>query len=333
MATKQRIAYIDFMKGLCIILVVAFHINPTAFGDPYGYMLQQFRIPMYFFLSGLFFKLYGGFFDFARKKINNIIIPLILFLLLGVIYCFGRNLLENHLSIGKALSLLPLNPIRNNTPLWFLVVLFEVNIIYYLLQKFLPRWLTIVVAILLSAIGYIIVRTGYNLALYLDIALVAMPFFVLGSESRRMGLLEKGPHVVVRVVFAVVVGVILFFFAQRINMLHRIYPSYFRLYMLPSLSIMALLFLCQYIKRPVPVISHLGRYSIMVLGTHYFLIGPFKLVIARFLPQLVDSSWHLFVVLLFVIILEYPVIYLLRKYLPRFTAQEEFFHEGWKIKK
>ena len=71
----------------------------------------------------------------------------------------------------------------------------------------------------------------------------------------------------------------------------------------------------------------------MVLGTHYFLIGPLKLVLAKFLPQLESTSWHLFIVLLFVIVLEYPVIYLLRKYLPRYTAQEEFFHEGWKIKK
>lgn len=333
MAAKTRIAYIDFMKGLCIILVVAFHIKTTAFGDPYGYMLQQFRIPMYFFLSGLFFKLYDGFFDFTRKKINNIIIPLILFLVLGSFYYFGRNLLENHFSVSKALALMPLNPIENNTPTWFLVVLFEVNIIYYLLQKYLPRWLTIVTALLLSAIGYAIVQMHYTIYFYLDIALVAMPYFVLGSESRKLGLLEKGPHVAVRLAFAVVVAIILFFFAQRINMLHRIYPSYFRLYMLPALSIMSLLFLCQYIKHTVPIISHMGRYSIIILGTHYFLIGPLKALIGKLLPSLADTLWPFLIVLVLVLAFEFPVIYLLRKYLPRFTAQEEFFYKGWKIKK
>lgn len=333
MATKTRIAYIDFMKGLCIILVVAFHIDTEAFGKPYGFMLQQFRIPMYFFLSGLFFKLYGGFFDFVRKKVNNIIIPLILFLILGTCYYLGKNLLASHFNIGQALSLMPLNPVKNNTPLWFLIVLFEVNIIYYLLQKFLPRWLTIVAALVLSVIGYAVVQSGYNLILYLDIALVAMPFFVLGSESRKLGLLEKGPHLAVRVALVVVVAVILFFFAERINMLHRIYPSYFKLYMLPMLSIMTLVFLCQYIKKPVPVISYIGRYSIMVLGTHYFLIFPLRAVMNKLLPSLAGASWSFVIVLVFVIILEYPIIYLLKKYLPRFTAQEEFFYEGWKIKK
>ena len=333
MAQKTRIAYIDFMKGLCIILVVAFHIDTTAFGDPYGFMLQQFRIPMYFFLSGLFFKLYDGFVDFTRKKINNIIIPLFLFLIIGAIYYFGKNLLASHFNVVKALSLMPLNPVKNNTPLWFLIVLFEVNIIYYLLQKYLPRWLTIVVALILSAVGYAVVQTGNTLIMYFDIALIAMPFFVLGSESRKLGLLEKGPHMAVRIVFAVVVAVILFFFSQRINMLHRIYPSYFKLYMLPALSIMSLLFLCQYIKKPVPVISHIGRYSIMVLGTHYFLIFPLRAVLFKVVPSLAQASWSFVVVLVFVIILEYPVIYLLKKYLPRFTAQEEFFYKEWKIKK
>ena len=333
MATKTRVAYVDFMKGLCIILVVAFHIDTEAFGKPYGFMLQQFRIPMYFFLSGLFFKLYGGFFDFTRKKVNNIVIPLILFLLVGALYYLAKNLIASHFSIENALALMPLNPVKNNTPLWFLIVLFEVNIIYYLLQKFLPRWLTIVAALLLSVVGYSLVQAGYNLNFYLDIALVAMPFFVLGSESRKLGLLEKGPHVAVRVVFAVVVAVILFFFSERINMLHRIYPSYFKLYLLPILSIMALLFLCQYIKKPVPVISHIGRYSIMVLGTHYFLILPLRAVLFKLMPSLADVSWAFVIVLVFVIVLEYPIIYLLKKYLPRFTAQEEFFYEGWKIKK
>lgn len=333
MATKTRIAYIDFMKGLCIILVVAFHIDTEAFGKPYGFMLQQFRIPMYFFLSGLFFKLYGGFFDFARKKVNNIIIPLILFLIIGTCYYLGKNLLATHFNVGKAFELMPLNPVKNNTPLWFLIVLFEVNIIYYLLQKFLPRWLTIVAALLLSVVGYALVQAGYNLILYLDIALVAMPFFVLGSESRKLGLLEKGPHVVVRIALAVVVAVILFFFSERINMLHRIYPSYFKLYMLPMLSIMTLVFVCQYIKKPVPIISHLGRYSIMVLGTHYFLIGPLRALIGKLMPSLADALWPFLIVLVLVLAFEFPVIYLLRKYLPRFTAQEEFFYKGWKIKK
>lgn len=68
---SQRIIYIDFMKGILIILLVAFHINPEIFGDISGFLMMGF-----FFLSGLFFKIYNGFNDFLRRKINNLIVPL-----------------------------------------------------------------------------------------------------------------------------------------------------------------------------------------------------------------------------------------------------------------
>ncbi|MBQ9466993.1 MAG: acyltransferase [Muribaculaceae bacterium] len=332
--TKQRIAYIDFMKGLCIILVVAFHINHSVIGDHLNGMLQQFRMPMYFFLSGLFFKLYDGFWDFTRHKVNNIIIPTIFFLLIGFTYATLRGLAFNNFDFSAAFHSLPSNPIHLNAPLWFLIVLFEVNIIYYLLQKFLPRWLTIVSAILLSAIGYYIVDSGYYVQPYLDIAMIAMPFFVLGSESRKNGLLTNGPKLWISCAFAIFTLIILYYFASEINMSHRVYPNYFLLYLLPCLAIMSLLFLCQYIKRPVPIISYVGRYSIIVLGTHYFVLFPIKALISSLLPPPTIDEIQLFLLtLLCTLALEFPIIYFLKKYLPRFTAQQEFFTTGWKIAK
>ena len=43
------------MKGLCILMIVAYHITPNC--NIYGYanhMLMSFRVPLYYFLSGLF---------------------------------------------------------------------------------------------------------------------------------------------------------------------------------------------------------------------------------------------------------------------------------------
>ena len=79
---KQRIEYIDFMKGLCILLIVGRHVLPELYGD-FDSMLTSFRVPMYYFLSGLFFKTYSGFPDFARRKVNNILVPFVFFYLLA----------------------------------------------------------------------------------------------------------------------------------------------------------------------------------------------------------------------------------------------------------
>ena len=68
---KPRIHYLDFMKGLCILMIVAYHITPNCniYGDA-NHMLMSFRVPLYYFLSGLFFKSYNGFADFTRRKVN-----------------------------------------------------------------------------------------------------------------------------------------------------------------------------------------------------------------------------------------------------------------------
>lgn len=59
---KPRIEFIDLAKGICIILVVIFHFDVDI---P---LLRPMRMPLYFILSGLFFKDYGGFINFLTKK-------------------------------------------------------------------------------------------------------------------------------------------------------------------------------------------------------------------------------------------------------------------------
>ena len=86
-ATKQRIQYIDLAKGFCILLVVASHI--LAFYRtqlPYDSVLKCFRMPLYFFLSGVFFKQYENFGGFVKRKINKLLIPFLFFYVtLGII--------------------------------------------------------------------------------------------------------------------------------------------------------------------------------------------------------------------------------------------------------
>ena len=78
----KRIEYIDLAKGICIMLVVLLHV----FGDMSGTVIKimnLFRMPLYFVLSGLFFKQYEGFYSFLKKKTNKLLIPF-LFTFIGL---------------------------------------------------------------------------------------------------------------------------------------------------------------------------------------------------------------------------------------------------------
>ena len=83
---KERIEYIDLAKGFCILLVVFAHIHPDLTRYSWGVFFDSFRMPLYFFLSGIFFKKYSGIQEFGVKKINNLIIPLLFFYAFTYLY-------------------------------------------------------------------------------------------------------------------------------------------------------------------------------------------------------------------------------------------------------
>lgn len=112
--------------------MVIFNHAAAACGDP-SYLLKDtltiLRMPLYFLLSGLFFKRYGGFADFFIKKVNKLIIP---FLFFHVLSCFVYPWLNKTTFEWHTLwdffwheGWLP------NGPLWFLLCLFWQNIIFY----------------------------------------------------------------------------------------------------------------------------------------------------------------------------------------------------------
>ena len=63
----NRIEFIDLAKGICILLVVQIHVYGDTSVDVFK-MMSLFRMPLYFVLSGLFFKTYDGFFSLFKKK-------------------------------------------------------------------------------------------------------------------------------------------------------------------------------------------------------------------------------------------------------------------------
>ena len=79
MAEKQRIEYIDLAKGICICLVVWNHNCNGFVRTPFYFTAMIFRMPLYFFLSGLFFKTYGEFVNFCLRKTNKLFVPFLVF--------------------------------------------------------------------------------------------------------------------------------------------------------------------------------------------------------------------------------------------------------------
>ena len=115
--------------------------------------LESFRMPLYFFLSGLFFKPYEGYIVFLKRKVNKLLIP---FLFFHIVSCFIIPLLNRASFEWHSLwDFLFVQSGSTNIPLWFLICLFWLNQIFYAVYKvaFAGRWPVPVIVILSLSIG------------------------------------------------------------------------------------------------------------------------------------------------------------------------------------
>lgn len=136
-STKPRVDYVDLVKGITIIWIIWIHTDCPDFG---GY-----RNPIFFFASGIFFKL-SEFSSFFKKRLKNILLPLLFFFFaslpfrLIVHYWDNRTLSTYDWSVLGDLFTYASNHdyLALNVPLWFLMALFTIQISSFFILR-LPK--------------------------------------------------------------------------------------------------------------------------------------------------------------------------------------------------
>ena len=148
----KRIKFVDLAKGICIMLVVLLHV----FGDMSGVIIKimnLFRMPLYFVLSGLFFKTYDGLIPFFKKKTNKLLIPFFFVFFFVVVPTTILLHVKTGTDITWRIVFLDDNGKLNlgiDGTMWFLLCLFFVNIFFYII--FLLSKCNLMTIIILSSL-------------------------------------------------------------------------------------------------------------------------------------------------------------------------------------
>lgn len=323
-ATKKRIEYIDLMKGFCIILVVGLHCSLYTNIDLLDNCLGNFRMPLYFFLSGLFFKKYSSFKEFLIKKTNKILIPYFFFC--WVPYCALSFLFTSNFTNPVFWLLAPIKMF--NGVLWFLRCLFMSHILYYgfvvLTEKrskvfqicllFLITFITLLVSIQYRKISYMIQEDIHIFILNIFISIMCLPYNYVAQNVMQNHWLEK-EFSLKQTVFLLVIAIsCAFIFVQENVILNKALfgDIYIFTYISALSSIFALNLICRKINK-LPFVSYLGRYSLIVFGTHYA-----YLTILRFKFNLPNYIYFIIILALMP-----PTIWFFKKFFPYFTAQKD----------
>ncbi len=346
METK-RIDFIDLAKGLCIIFVVIFHLEIIFDSHSlFSEIAQCFRMPLYFILSGLFFKDYGGFKYFLVKKTNKLAIPYIFFYITNILlFPYIRYLtLPSHYEepiIGTNYLFCFYFEKANDGPnaIWFLLCLFILNLIFYAIfaiSKHVSTYfheresssrfilLLILLSLIVGYIGYHLGTHNIKLNMYLDSALTVVPFFCFGFLLRKYtNVLYPNRFDRYNFLFIIISLILIIYLGHHISYRSNVYyVSIFSLYFSGIAGSLAILFIAKYIKK-MPVISYIGRYSIIMLCTHEIIISLMKIVF-YFLNIDISNTTRQIISFFAIIILETTVVIpFMIKYMPYVTAQKD----------
>lgn len=330
---KQRIKWIDTAKGVCICLVVLHHIlasfglyNNGVISSHIYYSLQSFRIPLYFVLSGLFFKSYGGIPIFIIKKLNKIIVPFAFFYLLlsfimpWILARLGVDVFDvGNLSFFQiATAFYFKEGLYPNGPIWFLLCLFQVNILFCIIWRINDSKVSLLLfSVLIGAVGLLLSYFSINLYCNLDSALTGIPFFFFGYLVKRTDIISDRKHNIVFVLcFVMISFLFIYFFSRNSEFNFNKFANVLTLYPCGILGSLSVLLLCKCFGK-VPMLTFWGHYSLIILSTHYFILDLFRYVLYN---TPLDSWWVIFIILMSLYFILVP---LLVRFLPYFTAQKD----------
>lgn len=194
----KRIEYIDAMRGFTMLLVVYSHISYFCLGMnvsnvfSYNTFFTQFRMPLFFFVSGfVFFKStrfwnFESIYSFIRKKVWVQIVSPLIFLALC---CFVR-----HSDILTALT----SEFKGGY--WFTFMLFEFFVLYITIDTILQtfRWTERTKDVVLIFVGFLVflaTRPTVMMSLRLPeilVGILGIPkmeyfiFFIIGTRVKRL---------------------------------------------------------------------------------------------------------------------------------------------------
>lgn len=278
----NRINNLDFIRGLCILYVVFYHMSLTygfiTFQSVNGHacfnVMSFFMTPFYVF-SGYLFSGKRDTREYLLNKSRKLMVPYLFWGVLSIVVFYAFQ----YVSTGTIHPLMPFEGffstcgLKSNTPLWFFFSLFMVSVVYYIAWKHLTAG-RMHIFVLLCFVFAFIVHNRLQVFSWGNIAL-GLVYYHMGCNFRIWVDKANGRQLKRCFIYALCVFVL-------INILNPQNMAFVSLYQregnfvlnLPfSLSGCYMLwFMTRKISRPNPI-SWIGKNSLVLFASHRIVLN------------------------------------------------------------
>ena len=271
---KNRIECIDIAKGITILLVVIGHVSslPIVINK----IIYSFHMPLFFILSGYFFRK-ESLIQIAKRMFQTLIIPyLVVGGIMRIINITKNYLNEQPFDLEDLLSLFGVcwqvgDRIVSVGAIWFLIVLFLAKIF---LQIFLNYKYGLVYILIISTISICITRYfHFILPFGIQQACVCTLFLYVGFLCKQYKLFEE-VKMSDLFIYAMLFVMIPFMVKMNIGVRSNIYQfCIFSVITSSVITIFIILFLKSLLKFKIfkifkPFFLWCGSYSLVILAIH-----------------------------------------------------------------
>ena len=228
MSKEHRIEYIDFFRGIGIILMIMNHVD---FGGVIYHFSHAFHMPMFFIISGFLYsrktKEQLSTEAFLTKKAKSLLLPYFIFgimhyLIWVTLYGFSAEPLKRLFFLNTEDGM----PVAG--ALWFLTALFFTDTLYFMLDRYVKnRTVFLCSVVFLSLFGNMArMLLPFTLPFAMSAGFVGVGLFEIGVLLHRVSgtdlykRFENAKPILKGSVFVILTGitVILIYFNGAVNM-------------------------------------------------------------------------------------------------------------------
>lgn len=286
----KRIEWIDSLKGFGIFCVTFGHLACHYLLETHIYSFHMF---LFFFLSVFLHNNYGGDFKkYISKKTKTLLVP---FFVWNVMSCLAGLLISYSLSETIRLFFLLDGKICWNAPIWFLLLLFMVEIVFFFIEKYIPYGNFVSIPILFMLWAFISER---NVFLKLNILPVCLLFYTLGTIFKLFYDKRNGKFISNKIYVFLIACLLLcinILFGLILNNRISFTGANFGNVLYCSLAaISGVLFYVTVFQnvsflRTNKILSYLGKNSLIIFATQYWFFMLYDIVSERLIN---GSIWH-----------------------------------------
>lgn len=322
---KVRVDYVDLLKGITILWIIWIHAGSYDFGN--------YRNPIFFFASGIFFKLTDAK-SFFSKRVWSIIIPFLFFYISSIPFryivdlwdtrsfeAFDWNRIMDIFMIIDRYDYLSLNG-----PLWFLITLFVIQTFSVIVFR-LNKWIIFVIA-LLSLLFFEELSSIPSLFM-INNALAWFGYFAVGYLSGKplIRYLNSLPRKIFVFLFSlfILIGCIVFEQLEIADWHNLIGKTKLIVFIICFMTFFSFL----NGMKSLEFLRFYGKNSLIVLGAHMWILIPIKRIMYRLLRTdhpLIGLGMAITTAIILV-----PVIIWMNKHIPFLVGKQNHFKSDIKV--